>query len=851
MFEGLPGARKPLPAGGGPWHDTNPWALSGVKEFLKNLASQGELDSSGRFTLDLSRARQKLGGFRLARTDRYLVALLLAALQMQARRFYLKAGFGSLLIDWDGVPLDDEVRTTQRLWGSGQPGVATLLLGLQTALVQSVLRAQWASAPNHLWTFTRGQEQWRERAFRGPLQHRLKLLLNQGVVDRIWHKFHSVATPAETRWAEEAALAGKYADIRWNDQPLSREILVTHTRSFVFPGASEELQLPVRFQKPPIATPELEEAAGFGYFSAGSRRSTTVFWHLFGLALGEQKLRGFLPGLALYLNSHTLEPDLSLSKLVHSEARQRVVLRILSQLVEQLEKHPGWPTPSHFYYRSSAPLPAELHTLFITRLLPLLARKWPPEAEEVVRLQLLRHLEHSCLGMDCWEDFPLFSSWTEEGRLKFASASEIRRQGRPWGRVLVRHHRFRDQDPLPHPDMSPIVRLDPEHCEAVQQWLGLPVHSCPDGEDPCWHRLQKEEGFLQVIWRRGSSFVSGVPAAQRGDDGKWHPCPPHYPEGLRVRESSSAEDILGLFAELWQGGEGPHLAGRTLSYLALLAEQGGRYPDSLPPEPLRNWGFAALEEELLHRGAILDVPGRFEPWQRGALQRYFGTQHVVAPDGDDGEEPVLEIGLTWRRTQCTLTIPADLLALDHELSGEMRLGLKQQPYPLRVNLGFGPLQFEGESLDLRPADLHKGTPLLQQWLQQVRQCLSARLLEISEQLYELPAREREPLQRALWSLLAYQMVEEPDWQHLPLSQRLLFQDGDGNWRDLRYVNHLLVNGQLRLWIQQPVAPGPRDNCWLVPPLRQFLAERILQRLEEQARKVRREAENSPTKGGAG
>ena len=810
--------------------------LSGIQEFLRKLASQGDHDSSGRFTLDLSRAREKLGGYRMARADRFLVAILLGALQTGARKFALRAGFGSLHLEWDGPPLETEARTSQRLWNSSQPGVATLLLGLQTALTLLVRKAHWQSSPDHSWTFLRGGETWTSRAFHGKLSHHLTLWLNLGLIDRLWHRIHAIPSPAEVQWSKEAGLAGSWAEIRWNDQPLKQHLEVSRTKPFCFPGVAEELQLPVHFQRPPINSPPLDEVAGFAYFSAGSRRPTRICWHLFGLAFGEQKLHGFLPGLVVHLNSLSLEPDLSLSQLVDRPPRQQVLLKVMEQLMTLLEENPGWPTPGYLYFSSSTVPPGYLQPLFIARLLPLLAREWPNEASAVIRQQLMAFLS-SCEGevnLEMWTHFPLLSCWDENGRMDHVSVATVRQQAARWEVVYLRNARFRDREPLPHSQMPPVLRLPSEAQSAVQRWVGLPLQTCPDSPHECWHQLQGAQGFLKVMWRRGYRFVTEVPAARADGEGNWQPCPDHYPPGIRILETTTADDILELYPELWTSGEGEHLREHVLPYLAMLAEVGARYPTTLPPDELRRWGFDDLRGELHHSGAILDRPGRFHPWQRKALEAYFGPLHLVTPDVERPEW-ALEFALDWRRTHCRLGLPADLSAPDHLLKGELLLGLKAQPNAILTELGFGPLELQGESQDLRPADLLRQTPLFRQFLQRVREQARDFLVNASETLAERPVREQQPLQRALWSLLLYQLQEEVSWEQLPLARIPVFQSGDAAWRDLRYVEYLRAHRRLKIWSQEVVPPGTREDCWLVPPRWIFLAHRLLTALESRAR----------------
>jgi len=215
------------------------------------------------------------------------------------------------------------------------------------------------------------------------------------------------------------------------------------------------------------------------------------------------------------------------------------------------------------------------------------------------------------------------------------------------------------------------------------------------------------------------------------------------------------------------------------------------------------------------------------PWQIKVLQDYFGTLQVVIQDRVYDPEMVDQVEIVWRRSRTVIRLTDDLLAPDHLVRGTLRVGLKAQAREVRAVLGFGPFEVEGESQDLRLVDILKQSPLFHQWLEQIGLAAEQMLMQRAETLPESPPREREATQRALWSLLVHQMQQESTWQILPLSSRPIFQSGDGAWRDLRYLEHLRVAGSLQLWSSQPDPPGQLDDCWLVPPLWKFLAERIL------------------------
>ena len=77
----------------------------GLGALLSELRAEGLHDTSGRFTLDLTQARSKLGRFQLGGYH-FLIPLVAAAVLSGAQELELRLAADSIEIEFDGQPLD-------------------------------------------------------------------------------------------------------------------------------------------------------------------------------------------------------------------------------------------------------------------------------------------------------------------------------------------------------------------------------------------------------------------------------------------------------------------------------------------------------------------------------------------------------------------------------------------------------------------------------------------------------------------------------------------------------------------------------------------------------------------------
>lgn len=77
-----------------------------VENLLQSLESEGELDSSGSFTLDISQAAPKLAKFQLSDPFQYVLKLVQAAVSGQAERFELRSGSTEVQCTMHGVAFE-------------------------------------------------------------------------------------------------------------------------------------------------------------------------------------------------------------------------------------------------------------------------------------------------------------------------------------------------------------------------------------------------------------------------------------------------------------------------------------------------------------------------------------------------------------------------------------------------------------------------------------------------------------------------------------------------------------------------------------------------------------------------
>ncbi len=105
--------------------------------FLEELRRQGRFDSSGRFTLDLEHARERMLRHQLEEPHEYVLRVFAAAIVRGATRFELKARTGVVQCEWDGQPFSErELHELMPSLLSSEPerlALRELAVGLNTA----------------------------------------------------------------------------------------------------------------------------------------------------------------------------------------------------------------------------------------------------------------------------------------------------------------------------------------------------------------------------------------------------------------------------------------------------------------------------------------------------------------------------------------------------------------------------------------------------------------------------------------------------------------------------------------------------------------------------------------------
>lgn len=109
--------------------------MSELDTLLGDLKSAGKLDSAGRFTLDLEKARAKLAKYRLPSPSHFILSLLASAVAGKARSFEVRRKPGFCQVHYDGQVLNFE--EAKDLFGNlllGDSGAGLRLRELAIAL---------------------------------------------------------------------------------------------------------------------------------------------------------------------------------------------------------------------------------------------------------------------------------------------------------------------------------------------------------------------------------------------------------------------------------------------------------------------------------------------------------------------------------------------------------------------------------------------------------------------------------------------------------------------------------------------------------------------------------------------
>lgn len=131
---------------------------------LDQLRSAGQIESEGRFTLDLARALEKLRDHRLAVPHEYALALLSAAVRSGATRFDVRPEPSQVEYEFDGEPFpraELEGLLSHLLGGGVRPAVLDLAAGVHAAMALEPVEVQVQSG-GHLLTFAEGRERLEE-----------------------------------------------------------------------------------------------------------------------------------------------------------------------------------------------------------------------------------------------------------------------------------------------------------------------------------------------------------------------------------------------------------------------------------------------------------------------------------------------------------------------------------------------------------------------------------------------------------------------------------------------------------------------------------------------------------------
>jgi len=86
----------------------DPRPPSGADALIQSLAAEGQVESTGAFTVEAGRARKLLESFRLADPATFVVALLQAAVLAGARRLEAEITRNRVILTFDGTPLSFE-----------------------------------------------------------------------------------------------------------------------------------------------------------------------------------------------------------------------------------------------------------------------------------------------------------------------------------------------------------------------------------------------------------------------------------------------------------------------------------------------------------------------------------------------------------------------------------------------------------------------------------------------------------------------------------------------------------------------------------------------------------------------
>ena len=114
-----------------------------LSQSIAQLQQQGELDSSGRFTLDPARARQLLRDCQLSQPHHYILCLVSCLVGFGATSIRLDTNKGRVQLVGQGVSLPQEVvaNPLDRLFsGQGQPADRELAIGINAALAYPTAR---------------------------------------------------------------------------------------------------------------------------------------------------------------------------------------------------------------------------------------------------------------------------------------------------------------------------------------------------------------------------------------------------------------------------------------------------------------------------------------------------------------------------------------------------------------------------------------------------------------------------------------------------------------------------------------------------------------------------------------